>query len=75
MQREGAAKELLSNQLLNEILDRKEADAIERVVSLRADDQQRLESAIMVRAIRSVRSDLETLSKGKDNTPRTGAVA
>lgn len=74
--REGAAKELLDNRLLNEIFDQLEDNAKERAISADPrDNETRAIAAMQVRAIRSVRLELESLANGPTNQFQADSVA
>jgi|JI10StandDraft_1071094.scaffolds.fasta_scaffold02691_9 hypothetical protein len=68
----GEAQYLHDSELLKEIFDGMERDAIERCVHT-DDDETRRVSAMEVRTIRSVRQKLKSLCSDKTNL-RTGAV-
>lgn len=57
-ERRSLAEQITGNPLFNEILGGIEASAIERLISA-PDDETRLVSQLRVKAIRSLRSDLE----------------
>ncbi len=72
----GAAQQLLSNPLLNEILDEMERGAVEAAVNAPlSDDEQRRVSTMEVRAIRSLRSQLEIRAAGTTKQPNRVPVA
>lgn len=68
----GEAQYLHDSELLKEIFDRMESDAVECCIHT-DDDEARRVSAIEVRTIRSVRQKLKSLCGDKTNL-RTGAV-
>lgn len=72
----GHAQQLCDDRLLNEIFDKLEAKAVEAAISApSSDDEMRLTSVLKVKAIRSVRAELQSLAKGKTNRSTTDAVA
>lgn len=72
----GEAEYLLSNQLLKQIFDDLERSATERAVAAKpSDDETRATSLQEVRAIRAVRSQLESLARGKTKAKPRGSVA
>lgn len=72
----GAAQQLLNNALLNEILDDMERSALETAVNAPvSDDEQRRVSTMEVRAIRSLRKQLETRAAGTTKPPSRVSVA
>ncbi|QAX31307.1 hypothetical protein [Leisingera sp. NJS204] len=72
----GAAQRLLNDPLLNEILDEMERDAFETGVNAAPpNDEQRRNSMMEVRAIRSLRQQLKTRAAGKTKQPNRVSVA
>jgi hypothetical protein len=72
--RAGEADQLLGSALLQETLSQIEAEAMERAVDARSDDDETRRSALCeVRAIRSVRGQLEAILKPLTKAPRTGS--
>lgn len=71
----GEAEYLLRNELLNQIFDELERDAVETAINAKpSDDEMRRVATQEARAIRSVRAKLNALLRAKTNPPRTGAV-
>ncbi len=72
----GTALSLVESELLNKVLDKLESDAVEASVNANpSDDEQRRVGMHSVRAIRSLRSELASLSKEPTNRPKRGSVA
>lgn len=72
----GHAEMLANDQLLNDILDGLERDAMEMGVNANpSDDETRRISAMEVRAIRSLRGKLASLAKGAANPDVANPVA
>ena len=71
----GEAEYLLDSELLKEIFGQLERDALERAINAKAsDDELRRTCTQEVRAIRAVRSQLETLAKGATKAKRSPRV-
>lgn len=72
----GRAEALASDPLLNELLDDMERAAFERCVNAKpSDDETRRTATTEVRAIQSLRQQLQSLSRGKTTPAARGSVA
>lgn len=72
----GTALSLHEQEYLNTVLDGLEQEAFEFAVNARpSDDEQRRVGLAEVRAIRSLRGKLLSLSKGTTKPPKRGSVA
>lgn len=68
----GEAQRLLESEIIKEILDGMERDALDQCVDADpSDDETRRTSSTMVRAIRDLRMQLEALARGQAKRKRT----
>lgn len=67
--RKSLAEQLMANQLFTEMLDTQETQAIDRMVYA-PDEQTRLEGALRVKAVRSLREDCLSFIDDNDQQRR-----